>query len=146
MAGVTDQLLAVAALAVRGESAGVVELVDGLRARHVQAARAILSAGAVRAALIRHISQQFAALGPLAAGLAPLRALTPRTSDVIVARGERLSARLVTTALSAHRIRARYVDATMIVRTDAHFGHASPDYERTDRAARRALRPLLARG
>jgi aspartokinase/homoserine dehydrogenase 1 len=32
------------------------------------------------------------------------------------------------------------------VRTDAHFGHASADYARTDRLARRALRPLLVRG
>jgi len=146
MAGVTDQLLAVAQHAVRGESARVAELVDGLRARHLQAARATLPAGAVRTALTEHISQQFAELAALAAGLGLLRDLTPRTSDVIVARGERMSARLVTAALSAHRVRAHYIDATAVVRTDAHFGHASPDYERTDRAARRALRALLARG
>ena len=146
MAGVTDQLLAVAQHAVRGESARVAELVDGLSARHLQAARATLPAGAVRTALTEHISQQFAELAALAAGLSLLRDLTPRTSDVIVARGERLSARLVTAALTAHRVRAHYVDATAVVRTDAHFGHASPDYERTDRAARRALRALLARG
>ena len=146
MGGVTDQLLALAAHAVRGEAARVAELVDGLRTRHAEAARAVLPRGAARTALLTLISQQFAELAALAAGLGLLRDLTLRTSDVIVARGERLSARLVTAALAAHRTRARYVDATTIVRTDAHFGHASPDYERTDRAARRALRPLLARG
>ncbi|HTC24321.1 MAG TPA: aspartate kinase, partial [Gemmatimonadales bacterium] len=71
--------------------------------------------------------------------------LSPRTSDFIVARGERLSAHLVAAALRARGASARYVDAAAIVRTDAHYGHASPDYERTDRAARRVLRPLLAR-
>ena len=146
MAGVTDQLLAIASHAVRGDTARVSELIDGLQARHAQAARVILPAGNARASLITHISQQFAELAALAAGLGLLRDLTPRTSDVILARGERLSARLITAALAVHRIRARYVDATTIVRTDAHFGHASPDYERTDRAARRVLRPLLAQG
>ena len=37
----------------------------------------------------------------LAKGLSILRELTPRTSDFLVARGERISARLVTAALQA---------------------------------------------
>ncbi|HET8622301.1 MAG TPA: aspartate kinase, partial [Gemmatimonadales bacterium] len=61
-------------------------------------------------------------------------------------RGERLSARIVAAALEVVGVRARYVDATAVIRTDDHFGHASPDYARTDHAARRVLRPLLARG
>ena len=117
-----------------------------LRARHAQAARATLPAGRARTALLAYITQQFTELAALAEGLGLLRDLTARTSDVIVARGERLSARLVTAALVARGIRARYIDAIEVVRTDAHFGHASPDYERTDRAVRRALRPLLAAG
>ena len=33
-----------------------------------------------------------------------------------------------------------------MVPTDGAFGHATPDYPRTDRAALRVLAPLLARG
>ena len=99
MAGTTDQLLAVAAHAVRGEPGRVAELVDGLRARHAQAARATLPAGRARTALLAYITQQFTELAALAQGLGLLRELTARTSDVIVSRGERLSARLFAAAL-----------------------------------------------
>jgi aspartokinase/homoserine dehydrogenase 1 len=146
MAGVTDQLFAVAEHAVRGEASRVAELIAGLRAKHSRAARAVLPAGAARARLVAFIGQQFDELAGLAAGLGLLRDLSPRTSDVLVARGERLSAQILAAALAARRVRARYLDASGLIRTDAHFGHASPDYDRTDRAARHVLRPLLAQG
>jgi bifunctional aspartokinase / homoserine dehydrogenase 1 len=145
MAGATDALLALAAQAVRGDTDRVARLIAALRAQYARAARAVVPAGRARSALLAYVTGQFDELTALASGLGLLRDLSPRTSDFIVARGERLSARLVTAALVARGVRARYMDATGIVRTDAHYGHASPDYERTDRAARRALRPLLAR-
>src|SRR2546429_74748 len=64
----------------------------------------------------------------------------------LAARGERLSARLFAAALDAAGCPAAYVDATEIVQTDGTFGGASPDLRRTERSARKALRPLLARG
>jgi bifunctional aspartokinase / homoserine dehydrogenase 1 len=38
------------------------------------------------------------------------------------------------------------VDAADVVRTDANFGNASPDLERTDAALRKVLKPLLGQG
>ncbi len=145
MAGATDALLAVAGHAVRGEATRVRELIATLRAKYGRAARAVVPPGRARTTLLDYVRDQFDELAALASGLGLLRDLSPRTSDFILARGERLSARLVAAALAARGVRARFVDATGIVRTDAHYGHASPDYERTDRAARRVLRPLLAR-
>src|SRR5256884_595183 len=40
----------------------------------------------------------------------------------------------------------QFVDALEVVQSDGTFGHASPDLARTDRAARKVLGPLLARG
>jgi aspartate kinase len=145
MAGATDALLAVAGHAVGGDERRVAELIGALRAKYARAARAVVPRGRARTTLLSYIAGQLDELVALASGLRLLRDLTPRTSDFIVARGERLSAHLVTAALLARGVRARYVDATAIVRTDAHYGHASPDYDRSDRAARRMLRPLLAR-
>ena len=79
-------------------------------------------------------------------GLDAVRELTPRTTDLIVARGERLSATLVAAALRAERVKGRYVDATRVIHTDDSFGSATPDLASTDRAARAVIRPLLARG
>lgn len=145
MAGATDALLTVAARAERGEDGAVLKLIAELRAKYAKAARSVVPAGPARTELLAYITAEFDELSAVAAGLRLLRDLTPRTSDFIVARGERLSARLVAAALQASGVRARYVEATEIVRTDRHFGQASPDYERTDRAAQRLLAPLLAR-
>src|SRR5947209_7581746 len=117
-----------------------------LRARHGEAARSVLRAGAALDDTLELIDQSFAELEQLAAGLAILRELTPRTTDYLIARGERLTARLVAAALAAADCPCAYVDAVDVVRTDGTFGAASADLKLTERRARRALRPLLARG
>ena len=146
MAGTTDALLAVAQQAGSGDARAVAPLIARLRLRHAEVARALLPGGRLRADVLAVITERFAELEALAEGLRLLRELTPRTTDYIVSRGERLSAHLVAAALEAGGTRARYVEATDLIHTDAAFGRASPDYGRTDRSVQRALLPLLERG
>jgi len=146
MAGVTDLLLEVAAKSRAGDLDGAARIAQVLRERHHSAARALAPAGAARAELIAFVDSQITELETLAKGLSILRELTPRTSDFVVARGERLSARLVTAAMVAAGIKTRYVDATLVVRTDANFGNASPDLDVTDQHMRKAFKPLLNQG
>jgi aspartokinase/homoserine dehydrogenase 1 len=146
MAGTTDALLAVAQQAGSGEARAVAALIARLRSRHAEVARALLPAGRLRADVLAYISDVFEELEALARGLRVLRELTPRTIDYLVSRGERLSARLVAAALEAEGARAKFVDGTEVVHTDAAFGQAAPDFARTDRAVQRVLAPLLARG
>jgi len=146
MAGVTNALLDIAARAVRGEVAHTRAAARALRAKHVEAARALLPKGPDRDGILDVIDHSFGELEQLGAGLATLRELTPRTSDYLIARGERLSAQLVTAALAAEGVPCTYVDALDVVKTDDTFGNASPDVAQTERSARRVLRPLLARG
>ena len=148
MAGVTDALLDCAMRASRG-TAGAKEVraaAAQLRARHVEAARALVPRGAQLDELAAAIDAAFAELEQLAGGLGVLRELTPRTVDYLVARGERLSAQLFAAGLHAAGCPVAYVDATEVVQTDGTFGNASPDLARTVRSARRALGPHLARG
>src|SRR5437867_523793 len=146
MSGVTDGLLDCAARASRGDAPHVRTAAQALRARHAEAARALLSRGARLDELVGLIDAAFAELEQLAGGLGILREITPRTIDYLVARGERLSARLFVAALEAAGCPAGYVDATEVVQTDGTFGNASPDLGRTVRSARRAIAPVLARG
>ncbi len=146
MAGTTDALLEVAQQAGAGESRTVASLIARLRSRHVEVARSLLPGGRIRADVLLYITDLFAELEALAQGLRLLRELTPRTTDSLVSRGERLSARLVAAALEAGGTRAQYVDALDLVHTDAAFGQAAPDYARTDRAIHRVLTPMLAKG
>src|SRR6266513_1454294 len=146
MSGVTDALLDGAARAARGDASHVRAAAEALRAQHAAAAQQLVPAGARLEELLRLIGEAFAELEQVAGGLGVLRELTPRTTDYLAARGERLSARLFAAALDAAGCPAAYVDATEVVQTDGTFGGASPDLRRTERSARKALRPLLARG
>jgi bifunctional aspartokinase / homoserine dehydrogenase 1 len=146
MAGTTDALLGVAQQAGAGESRTVASLIARLRSRHAEVARALLPAGRGRADLLAYVGDVFEELESLAQGLRLLRELTPRTTDYLASRGERLSARLVAAALDACGTRAKYVDALDLVHTDGAFGRAAPDLPRTDRSVQRTLAPLLARG
>src|SRR6266513_559938 len=146
MGGVTDALLDGAARAARGDASQVRAAAEALRAQHAAAARALVPTGARLEELLGLIDAAFAELEQVAGGLGVLGELTPRTTDYLAARGERLSARLFAAALDAAGCRAAYVDAAEIVQTDGTFGNASPDLRRTERSARTVLRPLLARG
>jgi aspartokinase/homoserine dehydrogenase 1 len=146
MAGVTDALLEVARQAGSGDERTVASLIAQLRSRHAEVARALLPAGRTRAVMLAHVADVFQELEALAQGLRLLRELTSRTTDYLLSRGERLSARLFAAALEQAGTKAKYVDALDVVHTDAAFGQASPDFARTDRSAHRLLLPLLARG
>jgi aspartokinase/homoserine dehydrogenase 1 len=146
MAGVTDLLLEAAARSRAGDLLAAARVAQTLRERHTAAAKALTAAGAPRSELLAFLDAQITELETLAKGLSILRELTPRTSDFLVARGERLSARLVTAALLSANLKTRYVDAADVVRTDANFGNASPDLDATDQLLRKALKPLLNQG
>lgn len=146
MAGVTDALLDIAKRAVIGDVLGALRESARLRARHVDVARAVLRGASQRADVVATIGESFSELDTLVRGLDAVRELTPRTTDLIVSRGERLSATLVAGALRAGRVKGRYVDATRVIHTDDSYGAATPHLAATDRAARAAIQPLLARG
>jgi aspartokinase/homoserine dehydrogenase 1 len=140
--GVTDLLLEVAERARHGDAPRVKAAVRGLRDKFMAAAAALRSRSDIESEIEASLSE----LETIASGLMVLRELTPRTSDLVVARGERLSAQLFAAVLAGAGRSAEYVDALEVVVTAGPFGGAAPDLEATDRQARRRLRPLLAAG
>ena len=145
-AGVTDLLLEVADKARLGEAAKVKAAVKALRDRFDGIVRGLDLGGRPGEEVAANIAVAIEELEMLASGLVVLRELTARTSDLVVSRGERLSARLFSAVLNARKKAAEYVDALDLVVTDGPFGGAAPNLEATDILARRRLRPLLAAG
>ncbi len=145
LAGVTDALLEGARRAASGEERVLRETSAELRERHRAIVMKLLRATPERRSLLAEIDEAMAELDALAHGLAVLRELTPRTSDYVASRGERLSARIVAAALTKAGRRAQFVDGPDVIRTNGQFGGASPDLAATDRAARAAILPLLRR-
>jgi bifunctional aspartokinase / homoserine dehydrogenase 1 len=146
MAGVTDALLEAARHAEAGNESTVSALLAQLRSRHLEVAGSLLPSGSARAEMLAHIEDVFQDLDAIILELRLGGQLSARTADDVLSRGERLSARLVAAALDQAGHQAEYVDATDVVRTDAVFGQAAPDFALTEQSAQRVLSPLLERG
>src|SRR6201996_3654596 len=120
MAKVTDLLLASAAAAGRGDKAGALAIGARLRHRHIDTAAALLDEQRF-ARLQQVLHQEFDALDDLLRGIAAVGELTPRTNDLVVSFGERLSSRMVAEAFSQRGLDGVHVDARNCIITDAHY-------------------------
>jgi aspartate kinase len=125
MAKVTDQLLAAATAAGRGDKNGALAISARLRNRHLETAADLLCGdlfGEIREA----IGARFDSLDDLLRGIAAVGELTPRTADKVVSFGEQVSSRMVAAAFAQHELAGVHVDARKCIVTDDHFGKAAP--------------------
>ena len=141
MAKVTDQLLLAASTAVQGDRAGALAISSRLRSRHRDTAAALVTDSA---ALIEQIDQKFDSLDEILRGLAALRELTPRISDLIVSHGELFSSRIVAAAFRELGINAAHADARQVIITDSQFQKAIPQDALIEKRSQDKLLPLLA--
>lgn len=144
MSKVTDALLACAAAASagRGDREPALEITGRLRTRHIETADQLVH-GLALDGLHQQLYRAFDSLDELVRGIAILGELTPRTSDLIVSYGERLSSVLITAAFQQLGLPANHLEARDIILTDDHFGKATPDEPAIARALDDHVRPLL---
>jgi aspartate kinase len=125
MAKVTDLLLSAAAAAGRGDKAGALAIGARLRHRHIDTSTALLEPERF-ARLQVTLHQEFDALDDLLRGIAAVGELTPRTNDLVLSFGERLSSRIIAEAFEQHGLQGAHVDARSCIVTDASYGKAVP--------------------
>ncbi|MDB4899905.1 MAG: aspartokinase/homoserine dehydrogenase [Gemmatimonadetes bacterium] len=152
--GVTDQLLDALGRAVDDDLPGMQLLVRELRDRHLDVASTLCSQPVHGAA--DHGGTCLVARDAIVASFEELEALlhtvpaghpaAPAVRDHVVARGERLAARLFALALARAGIAQRVVDGTELIHTDGRAGDAAPDLDATEPIARTRLAPLLDDG
>lgn len=144
MAGVTNQLLKLADAAQSGDIAAANDEIALMRTRHFTAAQEL--GAAPDSVTVREIREMHETLRQAVYGVYLLRELTPRSRDLIVAFGERLSAPLMSLALEQDGLRAHHLSGGEAgILTDSHFGNAKPmpnTYERV----RDRLSGLLSAG
>lgn len=145
MAKVTDQLLAAAAAAARGDRDQALNISSRLLDRHIQTASALVSAETIPA-LGNWINDEFAGLDEVLRGLAAVGELTPRISDMIVSEGERLSSRIIAEAFLQRGLNAVHVDSRACIITDAQHGKAAPQDDLIEQRLRKHVLPLAAEG
>jgi aspartate kinase len=140
LAGVTDELLAIARLASSG-GAEAARRLAAVVARHEATARELPGAEPSLAA----IRAEAESLAQELTGLASRR-IAAREIDSIAARGELWSSRLVAAALAGGDVPAEWVDVRPIMVTDDRFGRATPYVQVLNSRARQQLCPILERG
>jgi aspartate kinase len=144
LAGVTNQLLAIAEQATSGNLVLAIRGVETLRERHLAESHALV--GDELGPLGAELSVLFDELAALAEALHTLGHLTPRSLDAIASLGERASSLMVVAAFRAMGIDAVHVDARDVLRTDATFTKAEPQEEAIAAAAREHLVPHVRAG
>jgi aspartokinase/homoserine dehydrogenase 1 len=145
LAGVTDLLLGGARQALAGDERQAARTAAELLNRHRRVVHELIPAGRARRAVLAQVDAAAREFRNLCEAVGVLGHLEPRASDMLVSRGERLSAAILAAVLTSKRVKAAYVDALDVVATDGVHGGAAPNVIETTRRARRVLRPLVAR-
>ena len=152
MAKVTDQLIAAANAAGRGDRAGALAISARLRHRHHDTARKLLTQAPSFAdtpsfcEMSEWIDKKFESLDEIFRGLAAVGELTARTSDLVVSFGEQLSSCMVTAGFAARGLGAVHVDARKCIVTDAQHGRAIPNDALIEKRLAEFILPLLRDG
>jgi len=145
MAKVTDMLLAASDAAGRDDKAGALALSARLRHRHIDTAAELLEGE--RFAGIQHVlNHEFDALDDLLRGIAAVGELTPRTNDLVVSFGERLSSQMVAAAFDQKGLQGAHVDARSCIITDDHYSKAAPQESAIELKLQELVLPLLEAG
>ncbi len=145
MAKVTDLLLSASSAAGRGDKAGALAIGARLRHRHIDTSAALLESDSVTR-LQQVLHQEFDALDDLLRGIAAVGELTPRTNDLVVSFGERLSSRMIAEAFEQLGLNGVHVDARTCIITDATYGKAIPQEDAIEAKLTELVLPLVKAG
>lgn len=143
--GVTNLLLEAGRQAASGDRAGMAATVTTIVEKH-QSILDGLPAGPDRNETANRIEDLHTALDLNLADVAIEGEFSARLSDRIVATGEKVMSLLMAATLRANGHPAEAVFADRVIATDARYGSARPDRERTREMAEAVVRPILDEG
>jgi len=147
MGNVTDELAGLSAAAAKEMDKAVDDRLSAIRKRHMAALDGAVKRDAVRKKVRGSIEGTLTQLEKVARGITVLGELTPRSRDVMLSCGERLSNPIVQGALLERGLDATYLTGGEAgIMTDDRFGDAVPLLEVTRFQVKENLVPLLNGG
>jgi len=146
MSGVTDLLLKSASLAALGKVDSLPDAESTLREKHFSAADALIKDEKLREETKGEINCLVQLLVDLCRAIAVLGEASPRAMDAVASLGERMSVRLLAAVVNDAGIKAKAIEATEFIVTNAHFQNAHPDFKVTTEKTRAVLNPLMDEG
>ncbi|WP_257883249.1 bifunctional aspartate kinase/homoserine dehydrogenase I [Hymenobacter sp. DG01] len=130
LGGVTDALIRAGRLAAAAD-AGYREQLQELEQRHLAVVRELLPL-AGQSGVLSFVKTYCNELESLCQGVFALGELSARTLDRLVSYGELLSSGVVAAGLAARGTAHQWLDSRQLIRTDAHYGHATVDFATTN--------------
>jgi bifunctional aspartokinase / homoserine dehydrogenase 1 len=146
MNGVTDLLHDAATAALRGDRSAFDTAARAFEQRHLALINDLFTAKRQSQDLRDVLTESTRELMAMAESIAVLRELTPRALDALVARGERVLARIFTEFLNHSGVAAEFVDAADIIITERRLGSVWPSLTKCERAATKLIQPALEAG
>jgi aspartokinase/homoserine dehydrogenase 1 len=137
MGGVTNKLIEIGTLASKGD-ARYLDILQSIEERHFAVIRALVDVKA-QSSIIAKIKGNFNEIEDLLKGITYIRELSIRTMDLLLSFGERLSSQIITFLLNEQGIKAKYIDAREIIKTNSNYGFAEVDFEETNTLINDAL-------
>jgi len=129
MQGVTDLLITAARKAAGGPEGGRIAL-EEIRGRHLAAVRHLFAAPD-QSAVIAPLTIMLNELEEILHGIELIRECSPRTLDLVMSFGERLSCTLAAAHMRARGLDPLLLDARELILTDDSFGAAVVDFQAT---------------
>jgi len=145
LAGVTDLLVRALRLAAAGEHEPLEPVLAEAERIHRWAIAGSVEEAGRRHDLNLEVDRLIDDLRRRLRSIRILGEATPRAADAVLAFGEDLASRIVSVALRDRGIPTHHVDARRVLVTDARFGTAEPDLDRSRDSCRRELLPPLER-
>ncbi len=130
MSGVTNQLLEAGSLASKGKK-NAIELIETIENRHFEVVKHFIPVKG-QSQVIAHIRTLINELKDVLKGISLLKEISPKSSDLLVSFGERLSTSMIFHILREKGLQVAYVDARDIIQTNDEFGKSIVDFSQTN--------------
>lgn len=140
MATVTNKLVDISQFAAGKNEKGITDSIAGLQKLHVDTASGFLTGDNLKNAL-ESMDKLFQQLSSFAKGLFLLQELSPKSSDMLLSFGEKLSTIILYYRALERNISAELVDAGDFIITDDNFTAASPLYKETNERIAKYIKP-----
>lgn len=146
MSGVTDLLLKSASLAAQGNIETLPQAESTLREKHFSAVDALVKSGQLCEDTKVEIDALIQSFVDLCKAIAVLGEASPRAMDAVGSLGERMSVRLLAAVAQDAGVKAKGMETTEFIVTNAHYQNAHPDFNITEEKTRAVLNPLMDEG
>jgi len=127
ISGITDDLLEKHQLIIKGKKTNAKKLTQKIIQRHKKLAKDTISNTKLRKNLLDNLDSDFSELVALIDGMVLLGEVTPRSLDYLISFGERLSIKIVSSALLDTGIKSAPLTGKEVgIVTDSNFGESKP--------------------